>query len=164
MKRLLIVLMLTGFVFGISGLAVAGNSATQTVTYEIQAINELSVTGNPGALIISTATAGFEPDFYIDNSTAYAISTNCGDNTKKITAAIDTDMPTGVTLMISLIAPAGATAPVEGVLSTSAVDVVTGIDAVASGGQQVIYKLTATASAGVVASASKTVTLTLTDS
>ena len=163
MRKLLVVLMAVGLCLGLSGTALADNTADQTVCYRVDAINELSVSGNPGALIVSTANAGSEPYDDLDVATTYAITTNCVDGAKKITAAIGTDMPTGVTLMITLIHPSGGTTHVEWVLSTSAADVVTLIDAVASSGIQLIYKLRSTASAGVVGSAQKTVTLTLTN-
>ena len=66
-------------------------AATQTVTYSVSAINELSVSGNPAALAVSTATAGSEPDDATDATTTYGISTN--QTGTKITAAIDTAMP-----------------------------------------------------------------------
>ncbi|MCK4245911.1 hypothetical protein KAX14_01595, partial [Candidatus Bipolaricaulota bacterium] len=45
---------------------------TQTITYEVAAINELTVSGSPEPLIINTATAGSEPTSVTDASTTYA--------------------------------------------------------------------------------------------
>ena len=59
MKKL-VALIVIGFVLVIGSNAFA-QTANQTVTYEVQAINEISVSGNPGALIVSSATAGSEP-------------------------------------------------------------------------------------------------------
>ena len=86
-------------------LASAANWAQQTVTFEVQAIDEMSVSGNPAALIVSTATAGSEPDAVTNNSTTYALTTN-GTN-KKITGALNSDMPANTILAVSLTAPSG---------------------------------------------------------
>ena len=165
MKRLLIVLMLIGFVFGISGLALADNEATQTVTYEVTAINELEVSGNPAELVVGSATAGSEPSAAQDTSTTYLITTNCGTDAKRITAIISAggDMPENTTLKITLAAPAGASASQQTLVSTEAKNVVENIDGVASHGHQITYDFSATVAAGVIGSAQKTVTLTLTN-
>ena len=143
----------------------ADNDDTQTVTFAVNAINEMAASTDPGALTISTATAGSQPDNATDATTTYAITTNADSSApKKITGAIESVMPTAVTLTVNLAAPsvgssAGATA-----LSTSAADLVTGISKVAESGRTITYTLSATVAAGVVASATRTVTLTLTDS
>ncbi len=140
----------------------AGNTATQTVTFEVQAINEISVSGNPGNLVISTATAGSDPDDATDNSTSYSITTN--ESSKKITGSIDAAMPANTTLKVNLTAPTGASSAGSVTLSTTAADLVTGIATLAESGLTITYTFSATVSAGVVASDSRTVTLTLTDS
>ncbi len=145
-----------------SQIANAGNTATQTVTFEVQAINEISVSGNPGNLIVSTATAGSEPDVATDNSTSYSITTN--ESSKKITGSISAAMPANTTLQINLTAPTGGSSAGDVTLTTTAADLVTGIATVAESGLTITYKFSATVSAGVVTSDSRTVTLTLTDS
>jgi hypothetical protein len=139
--------------------ALAGNTGTQTVTYSVSAINEFSVSGNPGAMTVSTATAGSAPDDATDASTTYAITTN--ESTRKITAAIDTAMPSGTTLKVNLTAPTGATSAGAVTLGTVAVDAVTGISTLNESAKTITYTLSATAAAGVVNSASKTVTFTI---
>jgi hypothetical protein len=161
MKTRLIIAAAMALVLGLSSLALAGSTATQSVTYEVQAINEISVSGDPGSLIINTATAGSEPNDATDNSTTYAITTN-GSN-KKITGEIDTAMPTDVTLKVNLQAPTGGTSAGAVTLTSTAADLVTGISTVAQSGLTITYTLSATVDAGVVASASKTVTLTIID-
>ena len=164
MRKLLVVLMALGLCLGLTGIAVAGDTATQTVDYQVTAINELSVSGNPAAFIVNTATAGSEPDGVEEaGTTSYAITTNCATDAKKITAAIDSNMPTGLELEIGLSPPAGAETLQQTVLSTVAQDVITGIDAVASSGHDINYQLTPTVAAGVVPSSTRTVTLTLTN-
>jgi len=145
----------------VSSAAMAGNTANQTVTFEVQAINEVAVSGNPAALIVNSATAGSEPVLVSDASTTYDITTN-GTN-KKITAAINTNMPANVTLTAALAAPTGGTSAGDTTLSTVAANVVTAITQKAETAKTITYKLSATVAAGVVVSDTKTVTLTLTD-
>lgn len=139
--------------------AFAASSTTQTVTYSVSAINELSVSGNPGAMTVSTSTAGSAPDAVSDATSTYAITTN--ESTRKITAAIDSAMPDGVTLTVSLAAPTGGTSAGAVTLGTVAGDAVTGITKLNESGKTITYNLSATSAAGVITSASKTVTLTI---
>lgn len=148
----------------VSGLAassmLASNSAQQTVTYEVSAINELSVSSPTVSLTVSAATAGSAPTAASDTSTSYAITTN--ESNRKITGVINSNMPTGVALSISLAAPTGATPEGVKTLSTDATDLVTAISTLNASGKMITYNLSATSAAGVVASATKTVTLTIT--
>lgn len=132
-------------------------TATQDVTLEVQAIDQLAFTGSP-SLVISSATAGSAPTSATANAT-YAITTNETD--RKITAEIDSDTPSGVTLSASLAAPSGATSAGAVQLSTTAQDVVTGIGTVNASGLNVTYTLSATSAAGVVPSTTRTVTYTI---
>ncbi len=93
-----------GIILGSSPL-VATNTTFQTVTFSVSAINELSVSGNPGTLTISAATAGSAPNSVSDATTTYSITTN--ESTRKITAAIDVAMPSGTTLTANLVPPVG---------------------------------------------------------
>ena len=136
----------------------AGDTATQTVTVAVSAINELAVTGSP-SLTVSTATAGEAPDAVTATAT-YAITTNETD--RKITAAIDTAMPNEVTLQANLAAPTGAATAGAVTLGTTAQDVVTGISTLNESGKNITYTLSATSAAGTVASTSRTVTYTIT--
>lgn len=138
----------------------AANSAKQTVTFSVTAINELSVSGNPGAMTVSSGSAGAAPTSVSDQSTRYAITTNASNG--KITAAIDSAMPAGVTLEINLAAPTGAMSAGGVPLGTSAIDVVTGISRLNESGKGIGYTLSTSANAGVVDAQSRTVTLTVT--
>src|SRR5262245_57955357 len=84
--------------------AAQAQTATQSVSFEVQAINKNSVTGSP-SLVINTATAGSQPTQATYNTSTYSITTNQAD--RKITASINSDMPSGVTLKVNLTAPAG---------------------------------------------------------
>jgi hypothetical protein len=128
------------------------------VSYEVSAVNEISVSGSP-SLVISAATAGSGLTSASASGT-YAITTNETD--RKITAEIDSDMPSGVTLSVSLAAPSGATSAGAVTLSSTAVDVVTGVSTVNQSGLNITYGLSATVSAGVVSAGNRTVTYTIT--
>jgi hypothetical protein len=160
-KNLAACLVVIGSVFGLIGLAIAANTAQQTVTFQVDAIDEISVSGNPANLAVTTATPGSQPDDDTDNSTSWAVTTN-GTN-KKMTGDINANMPANVTLQINLTAPTGGSSSGDQALSTTAADLVTTITQVAESGLTIAYTLSATIDAGVVAQDTRTVTLTLTD-
>jgi hypothetical protein len=134
-------------------------TATQTVTFAVNAINRIAFTGTP-SLTITTATAGSAPTSVTDATASWAVTTN--QTGAKITASIPAALATGLTLSSSLAAPAAATSAGFLALGTTAVDLVTGITKLAQGSLGVSYKLDATAAAGVVTSASVVVTYTIT--
>ena len=80
----------------------------------------------------------------------------------KITASIGSNMPAGLTLSVSLSAPAGGSSAGSQSLSTTAVDLVTSITKLAQSALGVTYTLDATPAAGVVSSTTRTVTYTIT--
>ena len=132
-------------------------STTQDVTFEVQAINEIAFTGSP-SLVIASATAGSAPD--AEQATgSWAVTTN-GSN-MKVTASINSAMPSGLTLTTNLVAPTGGTSTGATTLTTVAADVVTGITQKAESGLTVTYELTADLTAAVAASATRTVTYTI---
>ena len=134
-------------------------TASQTVTFAVNAINQIAFVGAP-SLTITTATAGSAPTSVTDAVTAtWAVTTN--QTGAKITASIPA-MPAGLTLSASLAAPAAATSAGFLALSATAVDLVTGITKLAQGALGVSYKLDATPAAGVVTSATRLVTYTIT--
>jgi hypothetical protein len=129
--------------------AASAQTATQTVTFQVDAINQIAFSGSP-SLVINTATAGTDPSAATAAAT-WAVTTN--QSGAKVTASIGSAMPAGVT---------GATSAGAQALGTTAVDVVTGITKIAQGTLGVTYTLSATAAAGVVSSTSRTVTYTIT--
>ncbi|HPW48325.1 MAG TPA: hypothetical protein PLJ97_03195 [Candidatus Saccharibacteria bacterium] len=163
MKKYLVLVLTAFMVIALSGTVWAADTATQTVTYEVTAINEISVSASTLSLKVNTATAGSEPTAVTDATTTYAITTN--GTGIKITGKIDTAMPTGVTLEVLLEDPdaEGGATSTEGTLSATAVDLVTGIATLAVSGKTITYTLSATVAVGVVESADKIVTFTLTD-
>mgnify|MGYP007089160183 CR=1 FL=1 len=137
------------------------DTATQIVTMSTSAINELAISGSAPTLSISTAVAGAAPTSSASSSITYAITTN--ETSKKITGAINTNMPSGTTLSINLAAPSGASSLGNTSLSTTVADLVTGISTLNESGLSIDYTFAATAAAGVIASFTKTVTLTIVD-
>lgn len=136
----------------------SAQTATQTVSYEVAAVNEISVSGSP-SLVINSATAGSGLSSASASAT-YAITTN--ETNRKVTAQIDSNMPSGVTLSVTLDAPTGGTSAGAVNLSTTAQDVVTGVSSINQSGLSITYGLSATVAAGVVAADNKTVTYTIT--
>ncbi len=164
-RRMFLVLLAVIATGAYAYLAIASNSDTITITYEVEAINELAIDVGSVELTINAATAGSEPTDDSDATTAtYAITTNAATNGKKITAAIDTAMPSGVTLYVTLAPPTGATSSGETSISDTPANVVTAIEMVAEADLAITFRLSATVAAGVVASGEKTLTLTLVDS
>jgi hypothetical protein len=137
----------------------SAQSATQTVTFQVTAINQIAVTGTP-SLVINTASAGSAPTAVTSSGNTWSVTTN--QSTASITASIPSAMPAGVTLSANLTAPAGATSTGLTALGTTAVNVVTGITKLNASGLALGYQLDATAAAGVVSSATRVVTFTIT--
>jgi hypothetical protein len=145
------------------GSAVAADSATQVVTFSVQAVNEIAISGGAVTLTINSATAGSPPTDAVSSATSYAITTN--QASRKITATLASgSMPSGVTLKVALAAPAGAASlgPVALTPATAA-DVVTGISGINEAGKTITYTLSATTAAGVVAAVTRDVTFTIAD-
>ena len=140
-------------------LPVRAQSATQTITIAVNAINQIAFVGSP-ALSITTATPGSPPTSATDASANWAVTTN--QTGAKITASIPAAMPAGLTLSAMLSPPAGATSSGFQPLGTIAVDQVTGIAKLAQSAMGVSYRLDATTAAGVINSATRVVTYTIT--
>jgi len=165
MKKALTIILTIALVLGVYGVAHAADTATQSVSFQVEEINVIAVSGDPGTLIITAAAAAAAPGEPIlsdpDSSTTYAITTN--KTGKKITAKLSSPMLPGLTLMVNLEAPTGAT-PIDDVelSETIAKDVVTGISKVAQKDLTITYTLKATGEAEPGSSANM-VTFTLTD-
>jgi hypothetical protein len=116
----------------------------------------ISVSGDPGNLTISSATAGQQPDSVVDSSTTLTYSTDSTAGTREIVASVDQALPSGVTLRVKV----GSGSYVA--LNTSPAVVASGIGANQSNVQLgITYELSATVAAGVVALQNRTVTFTI---
>ncbi|KAA6183052.1 hypothetical protein F2Q65_16660 [Thiohalocapsa marina] len=141
----------------------AGSTASQTIRYSVEAFAQISVSGSPAPLQVMAAEAGAAPTPAVDASTSYAVSTNGGADTKKITAALSAPLPHGLTLEVELASPGGGAVANRQTLTTTPADVVTHIGSLAATGNAITYRLSASAEAGPVDADSVTVTYTITN-
>jgi len=147
----------------VSDTGLSQNFATQSVTVSVSAVAKISVSGNPGALTISDGPIGTDNLTSVsDGSTTYSITHN-SPTAKRITASLDAALPAGFTLSASLGSSKGTSAGSATIPAGSAVNLVTGIVRGADAGRAITYTFSALASAGTLASETRTVTLTLTD-
>lgn len=137
-------------------------TATQGLTLAVSPVTLIAVNGGSLSLTINAGTAG-ENALTAVNSTVstYSITHNKG-TVKKITGSLDSNLPTGISITANLASTKGSSAGAV-TLSTTAVDLVTGISKGADKNQTVTYNFQANADAGELASVVKTVTYTLTD-
>lgn len=134
-------------------------TATQVVRFQVNAVNQIAVSGNPAPLVISTATAGSAPTSVSASGTNYAITTN--EANQKITASLDQALPTGVMLEVTLAAPGGASSAGPVSLSTGGADVVTGISGTSASSLPITYRLSATTAVQMTSPTARTVTFTI---
>jgi hypothetical protein len=137
----------------------AASSVNSTVTLQVNSITAISVSGNPGSLVIGTATAGSAPDAAVDATTTYSITHN--NTSAHITAALNVAMPGTTTLGVNLQAPTGGTSAGNVNLTATAQNVVTSIGPTNQSGKTITYTFTATAADGILTSFNKTVTFTI---
>jgi hypothetical protein len=154
----LIVVVSGAVALGLCAERVQAQTATQTVTFRVVPISRIAVSAPAGPIVVSTANPGSAPTSASMGGTSYAISTN--ETNQKITAALDAPMPNGVSLAISLAAPAGAASVGSTTLSTASADVVTGISTVSAASLPIVYTLSAASNAS-VAPGTRTVTFTI---
>lgn len=163
MKRLYQLLALAVLVVGAPPAAFA-QTDTQDVTIIVEDINEIAISGNV-TLTINSATGGGDPDDATDATTSYDLTTN--GSGKKITGILDGEYETGISLSITLAAPAasGTSAGAQTLNMLTAVDLVTAIANVSEVGLGISYTASATSAAvpNGVAGETQTVTFTVTD-
>ena len=121
---------------------------------------QITVSGSPAQMTVSAAIAGSAPTAVTNSTTTYTVTKPTAPRTYTITASINTAMPAGVTLKITLASSGNGSSAGAVSLTTSAQDVITGISAKVTGAA-ITYQLTATAAAGVVAVQTRRVTLTV---
>ena len=160
MKKLIFIVLVALSIFAFQ--AALSQTAAQSVTLEVQAINKISISG-PVSLLINDALAGSDPTPVSNSATSYNITHN-GSSTGKITASINSALPAGIILKLTTAAVLGASAgQVDISNATSAADVVTGVGLGKASNQGITYDFSATLAAGVFASTVKTVTYTVTN-
>lgn len=142
-----------------TGAFAQANRATQNVAINVAEIAVISVSGNV-SMTIATATAGQAPDAATASS-SYNVTTN--GTGKKITAELDSNMPTGLTLNATMAAPAGASSAGKTALTKKAVDLVSGITQVRGQGLALNFEAVAKVNAK-PDTVTRTITYTITDS
>ena len=165
MIKSIIITFIVGSVFAVQAV-LAQSTAIQSVNLTVSTVYKISTSGNPSALTVTTGTAGTDALTSVsDNSTTYSITQNFG-NTVKITANLDAVLQAGYTLNINLASTKGTSAGtinISNATSASALSVVTGINRGADAAKTISYTFAALASAGMLTSTTRTVTLTLTN-
>lgn len=132
--------------------------ATQTVTFRVEAINQIAVQGAPD-LTIESPAAGSQSTVTTTAGT-WSVTTNQSDT--RITASLASAMPNGLTLSLSLAAPRGATSAGMQVLGTEPVELVSHLTRVAAAGLPLSYELAAMPTGETIAG-QRVVIFTITD-
>ena len=118
--------------------------------------------GDPQPLVVSTATAGAQPDAVTSGTTSYTLINVSLLQTVRVRARLNAPLPPGVTLEVTLTAPPGATSLGPVALTTTDRDVVVGVRPLTvylTG--TITYRLSATVAAGVVGPLTRQVIFTV---
>ncbi|MEJ0036552.1 MAG: hypothetical protein WDO68_10765 [Gammaproteobacteria bacterium] len=131
----------TAFILSIGATAAwSADSAVQDVDLTVQEVNDISV-GGTVSLALTSSSAG--QTLTGNSSSTYSLTSNSATG-KKITAQLSAPLETGLGLKVALQAPSGGTsAGAVALNSVSAVDVVTGVSAVAEADLTIDYTATA---------------------
>jgi hypothetical protein len=144
---------------GVVSQSASAQIATQTVTFSVVSMSRASVSGTVSPIMVRSARANRTPTSASVGGTTYAITTN--EANQKIAASLDQAMPAGVSLAVTLTAPAGAASRGTTNLGTASADVVTGISGVEATALPIVYTLSA-ASETSAAPRTRVVTFTIT--
>ncbi|MBN2414295.1 hypothetical protein JXO52_00550 [bacterium] len=165
MKRFTLIAVMIIALFSFAAVGMAQDN--HTVTVAVSAVNEIDVSDAEVVLTINSATAGSDLDAATDATSTLDWTTN--QASRKITVAINSAYSTGLTVTVTAGTPSGtgtAVGTVSGsavTLSTTAADLVTAISN-AYAQCSLTYEASASVTAGVISSESRTVTYTITGS
>ncbi len=123
-------------------------------------VTTITRSGNPAAMTITAAVAGSDPTSVSNSATTYSTQNVQNGQPQKITGKLNANMPAGVTLTCSLAVGAQATSVGAVALDVTARNLVININADQTA-RTITYQLSALASAGVIASQTRTVTFTI---
>jgi hypothetical protein len=129
-------------------------AVAQIVTFTVTPTTPLSM------IITGVPAAGSQPTPITNTASAYHY-TSLFAPAKKITAQLNSPMPTGVTLTATFAAAGGGTSTGPIALDATPRNMVINMGAALGSAGAITYVLSATVAAGVVPSQSRTVTLTL---
>ncbi len=161
MKNGFMVLTMVFFVASTWSLATANGNTSQTVTFSIQAVNEIALAGDLNITHEKTVTVHSQTVKIIDATSTYRITTN--EEHKKITGVLNTVLPKDSDLLISLEAPSGALSAGGVFLKSTPVDLVTGVSKVAESQKTIRYTYTTPVNVRMTAPLSQMITLTITN-
>jgi hypothetical protein len=137
-------------------------TATQVVTLEVRSITSLSVSGDPGPMVISSFEPGASRSSIVDNSTRYSVTSN--NSTVRVSLSIDRPMPAGSRLLAHFETESGlSNGNVDISDASSPVVAVSGIQRGREADNRIRYTFEADADSGPIPSQQRTITLTLTD-
>ncbi len=160
MKKILVICATACMVLGFSASLMADDSDTTTVNYSVAALDSINI--DDAAVTLDLTTDEGDGTFTDASATAtYDCSTNAA--AMKITGAIDSDMPAGMTLTANADATGLGTSAGPQTISASAADLVTAISASAANDLNLVFNLDAPITQAAT-SGSRTFTLTLTNS
>jgi len=168
MKKSLSLILVLGLCAVCVGTSFAQVSATQTVNLAVNSVQKIAITGGAITLTITTGVAGNNALTPVTDATSTYSITHNSATVLRITANLDAVLAAGYQLQIALAPGAGmgtsaGTVDISNALAASAVQVVTAIPKGADAGRTITYTFNANASAGMLTSVAKTVTLTLTN-
>jgi hypothetical protein len=167
---------LAGLALGLAlaGLAGAAATSTQSLSMQVGSICVVSVTGNPSTLTVAAPGTGGQTPASGTSNTTYAqyTSTVAAGQTRKLTVAWGASdaAPAGCALKLTATPNVGTnqgTSAGQITMTSTAQDLITTIKSCATGtsgssGAQLTYSLDVTDATALVASATKTATVTLT--
>lgn len=133
-----------------------GQTASHNVAIHVGAVSIIALKGTT-ALTVLPHKAGTART-RSTASASYAITTN--EDNRELSASIDEPLPEGVTLVMTVAAPAGGTSYSVN-LSTSPQAVVTGISRVAASGLAISYTMVTASGARIPTSAVRNVMMTI---
>lgn len=131
----------------------AATTATALVTFTVNPIINITISGNPGSLIVTGGTSS------TDTSTTYGVTSNLSSQT--ITGMIDSAMPPGVSLSVELQGPTSSTSIGAVDMTTTPQSLVDSISPCCQSDLMIKYKLTADIHAVPVPTTSRIVTFTI---
>jgi len=163
MKRFIAIFTACIFAVALTGTAIAADNDDHTVTITIAELNHILVTGGNVSLTINTVDGSMNPVSDTDNATGLLWITNSG-TAKRITAQLDADYATGITLTVAASdgSTNGSSAGTVTLEAASAQNVITGSQSEIAT-SSLTYTASATAAAEPNAGETHTVTYTLTD-
>ena len=120
----------------------------------------LTVSGSPPPFVVSAAIAGNQPTS-LSSTLSYFVKAKHPAGSQRIAAQLDSPMPAGTTLTLSMVAPPSAISMGAVSLDMTPRDILISVDKENGNTYGMTYVFSATVAAGVVPSQTRTVTLTM---